>query len=77
MFFLYIVKAVHVVLRPNTTSEPGSVKQIFCRSIWTVCTTCTIALLSAFMKLEKKQYGREGILQNNEISSEIHNKTHT
>ena len=39
-------------LRTNTKFESGSVKQNFRVSIWTVCTTCTIALLPG-IKLEK------------------------
>ena len=61
--------------RTNDKFEPGSVKQNFCRSIRTVCTTCMIALLPGITKLEKKQYDREGIFQNNEKSSEVDNKT--
>ena len=72
--FILLVKVVRDFLRTNAKFEPGSVTPNFCWSIWTVCTTCTISLPSKIMKV-KNQYGREKIVQNNEKSSEIDNKT--
>ena len=39
-------------LRTIAKFEPGAVKRNFCRSIWTVCTTCTISLLPGVMKVK-------------------------
>ena len=44
-------------LSTNAKFEPGSVKRYFCRSIWTVCTTCTISLLPGNMKVNKSPKG--------------------
>ena len=40
-------------LRTNPKFEPGAVKRNFCRSIWMVCTTCTISLLPDILKVTK------------------------
>ena len=40
-------------LSTNAKFEPSSVKRNFCRSIWTVCTTCAISLLPKIMKVTK------------------------
>ena len=53
MAFLHLVYVVRDVLRINAKFEPASVNRIFCRSIWTVCTTCTISLLPGIMKVKK------------------------
>ena len=37
-----------------------AVKRNFCRSIWTVCTTCTISLLPGIMKVKKKLVRSKG-----------------
>ena len=64
-------------LRINAKFEPGAVKRNFCRSIWTVCTTCTISLLPGIMNIKKNYNDRKGIIQNKEKSPEIDNKTQT
>ena len=53
MAFLHPVKIVRDVFRTNAKFEPSPVKQNFCRSIWTVCTTCTVSLLLGNMKVKK------------------------
>ena len=40
-------------LSTNAKFEPCSVKQNFCRSILTVCTTCAISLLPGMTKVTK------------------------
>ena len=51
--FLHLIKVVRDVFGDKCQIWTGSVKQNFCRSIWTVCTACTISLLPGVMKVVK------------------------
>ena len=76
MTFSHLEKVARdVFFRKNATYEPGSVKRNFCRAIWTVCTNVRY-LYFRVLWTWKNQYGREGMFQNNEKSSEMDNKTH-
>ena len=61
-------------LGTNAKFEPGLVKQNFCRSIWTVCTTCMIALLPCVMTVKKPGRSRGNIpKQRKIIKNWLHN----
>ena len=55
-------------LRTNAKFEPGSVKRNFCRSIWTVCTTCAISLLPVNIKVKKLVRSRVNIRKQRKIN---------
>ena len=40
-------------LRTHAKFATGAVKRNFCRSIWTLCTTCAISLLPGIIKVKK------------------------
>ena len=61
-------------LMTNAKFEPGSLKRNFCRSILTVCTTCTISLLPGIVKLKDTSTVEREYSKNNEKSSEIDKK---